>query len=91
MTLSYADAVCGGGQEALAAGGAYFYRLEVYKNGTWLGTMNLDPDSSSGTFTFDSLSPGDTLGFRWWNNHFFPSNPGKDPDFTFTNIRLEYQ
>lgn len=90
MTLSHLDAVCGGGAEVLSAGGAYSYRLEVYKNGTWVGTMNINPDSPSSTFPFDLLSPGDTIGFRWWNNRFFPTSPGKDPDFTFTNIRLDY-
>lgn len=91
LTLSYQDAVCDTGAiETLNAGISYYYHLEVYVNGVRNGAMVLSPDTTSGTYLFNSLNPGDRIGFRWWNNRFFPTVPGKDPDFVFTNLRLDY-
>lgn len=92
MTLSYQDALCGAGGEALNAGGSYFYRLEVYVNGVRDGAMVLNPDVPTAVYTFNSLPAGANIGFRWWNNRFFNTFLifNKDPDFVFRNIRLDY-
>ena len=94
LTLSYLDADCSGWtgpgtrpSEVLGVGSAYTYRLIVYKNGGQVGTMNLPSDGSTGTFDFGSLGPGDTVAFRWWNNHFIPPNT-KDPDLVISQLRF---
>ena len=88
LTLSYLDGDCGtDNPQFLGVGGAYTYRLIVYKNGVQVGTMNLPADGTSGTFDFGSLGPGDTVAFRWWNNHFIPPT-GKDPDLVITQLRF---
>lgn len=93
MTLSYVDALCGtNSAQTLTTAGTYYYRVEVYRNGTKVGSMALDPALPQGTFTFSALAPGDVIGFRWWNNRWIVVNgyPNQDPDLVLTNIRLDY-
>lgn len=91
MTVGYLDALCGSASsESLnTSGGEYYYRVEVYRNGVKEGSMALDPNLTQGTFTFNSLNPGDVIGFRWWNNRFIGFT-NKDPDFILRNVRLDY-
>ncbi len=94
LTLQYKDIACStSATQTLSAGGAYYYRVQVYINNNVVGNMVLNPDTSSGTLVIDSIPPGAEIGFRWWNNHWFsPADPsGKDPDFTILRVKLDKQ
>lgn len=90
MTLSYLDANCGDASNETMNVTGYYYRVDVYRNSIYAGTMSLSPGAPilDATFNFPVLNPGDTIGFRWSNNRFI--NPGmRDPDLVIYNIRLE--
>jgi type II secretory pathway pseudopilin PulG len=94
--LSYFDAVCDtASNETLnVASTGYRYRVEVYRvspsnTASYVTSLYLVPGVpilESYEFPID-LAPGDSIGFRWWNNRFI--QPGNyDPDLVIRNINL---
>lgn len=92
MTLRYFDAKCDSGDDDNIQSFGYTYRVDIFKNGNYLDTMILSPGDPimSSTYTFSTLSPGDNIGIRWWNNRFIGPSQQRDPDFLITSIRLEW-
>lgn len=99
-TLTYLDANCGDASNQNLNVSGYEYRIEVYRIrggvSTHVDSMSLSPGPWNPLRTATSdpiqLNPGDTIGFRWWNNRFISSGGWDwwDPDLVIRNVKLEW-